>query len=98
MFSLGFPELIIIALLALFVLDSKDLPKIMYSLGKFFKRLSYIRYAFTKQFEDFMNEQEFKEMQDKAANRDSEPVENDTETEVTAQAKDTAQSAQEGKK
>ena len=89
MFSLGFPELIIIALLALFVLDSKDLPKMMYGLGKFLKRLSYIRYAFSKQFEDFMNEQEFKEMKENAAKRDGEPIENDTETEAPSETEET---------
>jgi sec-independent protein translocase protein TatB len=69
MFSLGLPELLIIALLALFFVAPGDIPKLMYSLGKIIKRLSYIRYAFSQQFEDFMQESELKEMQDKAAKR-----------------------------
>lgn len=73
MLSLGWPELIIIALLALFVIAPKDIPKMMYGLGKIMRRISYIRYAFTQQFEDFLKETELKEMQDKAAKREDLP-------------------------
>ncbi|MAS87759.1 MAG: hypothetical protein CMH30_07285 [Micavibrio sp.] len=70
MFSLGWAELVLIALIALFIIGPKDIPKMMYKLGKIMRRLSYIRYAFTQQFEDFMKEAELKEIQDKAAARD----------------------------
>lgn len=70
MFSLGWAELVLIALIALFIIGPKDIPKMMYGLGKIMRRLSYIRYAFTQQFEDFMKETELKEIQDKAAARD----------------------------
>ncbi|HCK33379.1 MAG: hypothetical protein CMH32_01165 [Micavibrio sp.] len=73
MLSLGWPELIIIALLALFVIAPKDIPKMMYGLGKIMRRISYIRYAFTQQFEDFLKETELKEMQNKAAQREDLP-------------------------
>ena len=72
MFNLGLPEITIIALLALFLVAPKDIPKLMHSVGKLFQRLSYIRYAFSKQFEDFMKEAELKELQDKAENRSDE--------------------------
>lgn len=73
MLSLGWPELIIIALLALFVIAPKDIPKMMYGLGRIMRRISYIRYAFTQQFDDFLKETELKEMQDKAAAREDLP-------------------------
>lgn len=71
MFSLGWPELLIIALLALFLIGPKDIPKLMFNLGKIAKRLSYIRYAFTQQFEDFMKDAELKDLQEKASLRDN---------------------------
>tara|TARA_Y100001001_G_C7955855_1_gene290717 strand:- start:780 stop:1016 length:237 start_codon:yes stop_codon:yes gene_type:complete len=73
----GWPELLLIAVIALIVIGPKDLPKLMYKLGHGVRRLQYIRYAFSHQFDQFMKEQEFKDMQDEARER---PVLNDENT------------------
>lgn len=72
----GWPELLLIAVIALIVIGPQDLPKLMYKLGHGFRRLQYIRYAFSHQFDQFMKEQEFKDMQDEAKAR--KPLENHT--------------------
>ena len=61
MFDFGWAELLIIAAIALFVIGPQDIPKIAYQIGKFFRRVKYIQYALTGQFDDFMSKQETKE-------------------------------------
>lgn len=72
MFSFGWPELLLVAVIILLIVGPQDIPKIMYALGKVVQRLSYIRYIFTKRFDDFMQETELEKMRDKAANRPAE--------------------------
>ena len=61
MFDFGWAELLIIAAIALFVIGPQDIPKIAYSVGKFVRRLKYIQFALTSQFDDFMDKVEAKE-------------------------------------
>lgn len=61
MFDFGWAELVLIAVIALFVIGPKDIPAIAYQVGKVFRRLKYMQYALTGQFEDFMHAAETKE-------------------------------------
>ncbi len=54
MFDLSFPELSVVALLALLVFGPQELGRIMYGLGRVVRRLQYLRFALSQQFEDFM--------------------------------------------
>ena len=63
MFDLGWAEFLIIAAVALFVIGPKDIPAIAYQIGKAFRRLRYMQYALTGQFEDFMDSAESKKKQ-----------------------------------
>lgn len=54
MFDLSFPELAVVALLALLVFGPQELGRIMYGLGRIMRRLHYLRFALSQQFEDFM--------------------------------------------
>lgn len=54
MFDLSFPELAVVALLALLVFGPQELGRIMYGLGRIMRRLQYLRFALSQQFEDFM--------------------------------------------
>lgn len=61
MLGLGWAETFLIILITLLVLGPRDIPKVMYTAGKFFRRLNYLRFALEKQFEDFMAEEEVKD-------------------------------------
>lgn len=54
MFDISFPELAVVALLALLVFGPQELGRIMYGLGRVVRRLQYVRFALSQQFEDFM--------------------------------------------
>ena len=60
MFDLGWAEFLIICGIALFVIGPKDLPAIAYQVGKFIRRIRYLQYAITGQFDDFMAKAEAK--------------------------------------
>lgn len=61
MFDLGWAELLIVGAIALFVIGPTDIPKIAYQVGKFFRRIKYMQYALSGQFDDFMAKAEAKE-------------------------------------
>ena len=56
MFDFGFSELLLIMVLAVVFIGPKELPTVMRSLGRVVRRLQYVRYTFTQQFDDFMRE------------------------------------------
>ena len=61
MFDFGWAELLLIGAIALFVVGPQDIPKIAYQIGKFVRRLKYMQFALTSQFDDFMQKAEAKE-------------------------------------
>jgi len=61
MFDFGWAELLLVGAIALFVIGPQDIPKIAYQVGKFFRRIKYMQYALTGQFDDFMTKAEAKE-------------------------------------
>lgn len=56
MFDFGFSELLLIMALAVIVIGPKELPVVMRALGRIVRRLQYVRYAFSQQFDEFMRE------------------------------------------
>lgn len=58
MFDIGWSELLLIGVVALFVFGPEDIPKIMYNIGRITRRFKYMRYALSSQFEDFMSKAE----------------------------------------
>ncbi|MCB1563275.1 MAG: twin-arginine translocase subunit TatB [Alphaproteobacteria bacterium] len=62
MLDFGFPELLVIAAVAVLVIGPKELPAVMRFLGRIVRRLQYIRYAFSQQFEDFMRESDLDDL------------------------------------
>lgn len=56
MLDFGFPELLMIMAVAVLVIGPNEIPGLMVGLGRIVKRLQYVRYAFSQQFEDFMRE------------------------------------------
>ena len=60
MFDIGWTELMLIGVVAIFAFGPEDIPKLMYNLGRITRRFRYMRYALSNQFESFMEEAEKK--------------------------------------
>jgi sec-independent protein translocase protein TatB len=58
----GWAELLIIVAVAVFVIGPKDIPNIMYGLGRLFRRFQYIRFAISKQFDDILEAGDIEEL------------------------------------
>jgi sec-independent protein translocase protein TatB len=58
----GWAELLIIAAVAVFVIGPKDIPNMMYGLGRIVRRLQYIRFAVSQQFDDLMKSADVEEL------------------------------------
>ena len=62
MFDFSFAELLLIMAVIVFVIGPKDIPGVLKSIGQGVRRLQYIRYAMSQQFEDFMKEHDLNEV------------------------------------
>jgi len=58
----GWAELLIIVAVAVFVIGPKDIPNVMYSLGRVVRRIQYIRFAISQQFDDLMQVADVEEL------------------------------------
>lgn len=76
MFDLSWAEIMLIGVVALFAFGPDDIPKMMYNAGKILRRLRYMRYAVTNQFETFMDDIEQKATA-KPVIKNDEPVNTD---------------------
>ncbi|MFK7840194.1 MAG: twin-arginine translocase TatA/TatE family subunit [Bdellovibrionales bacterium] len=56
MLDFGWTELVVIMGLAVLMIGPNEIPSLMRGLGNLMRRLSYIKYAFTQQFDDFMRD------------------------------------------
>ena len=64
MLDFGFPELLVIVALAVLVVGPAEIPKIMVGLGRIVRRLQYVRFAVSQQFEDFMREHDLQDVRE----------------------------------
>ncbi len=55
MFDISFAELFTILVVAIVVVGPKDVPKILYGLGRIVRRLNYMRFSLSQQFDSFMD-------------------------------------------
>lgn len=56
MLDFGWTELLVIMALGVLVIGPNEIPAMMRGLGRIMRRISYIKYAFTSQFDDFMRD------------------------------------------
>lgn len=56
MLDFGFVELLMIIVVAVLVIGPSEIPKVMVALGRVVRRIQYVKYAFSQQFEDYMRE------------------------------------------
>lgn len=62
MLDFGFAELLLIIALAILLIGPKEIPSLMLALGRIVRRLQYVRFAFSQQFEDFMRESDLEDI------------------------------------
>lgn len=62
MLDISWAELLVIVVVAVLVIGPQDIPKIMYTLGRVVRRFQYVRFALSKQFEDFLKEHDLEEL------------------------------------
>ena len=56
MLDFGLIELLVIMAIGVLVIGPKEIPTLMRGLGNVMRRITYVKYAFTQQFDDFMRE------------------------------------------
>ncbi len=56
MLDFGFVELLMIVVVAVLVIGPSEIPKVMVALGRVVRRVQYVKYAFSQQFEDIMRD------------------------------------------
>jgi Tat protein translocase TatB subunit len=62
MLDFGYSEMLFVMVLAVVLIGPKELPVVMRALGRVMRRLNYVRYAFSQQFEDFMREHDLDDL------------------------------------
>jgi sec-independent protein translocase protein TatB len=64
MLDFGWPELFVIAIMAVLVIGPQDFPKVMVGVGRLFRRFQYIKYAMSQQFDDVMQQADLNHLRD----------------------------------
>ena len=71
MFDFGWAELLVIVAVAVLVIGPDEIPQVMHTLGRIARRLQYVRFALSQQFEDFLKENDLNDLRDDALRRDA---------------------------
>lgn len=61
MLDVGWTEILFILIIGVMVIGPKQLPQLMYGLGKIMRRFQYMKFAVSNQFDDFMQREELKQ-------------------------------------
>lgn len=64
MLDFSWSELLVVIVVAVMAIGPKQLPELLHGLGKITRRLQYMRYALTRQFDDFMEQADLKDLRD----------------------------------
>lgn len=62
MLDFGWSEFFLIIVLGIVLIGPKDIPDILYHLGRMVRRLQYMKFALSKQFDDFMMQNDLQEL------------------------------------
>lgn len=62
MLDFGWSELLVVIVVAILVIGPNDIPKVMMTLGRLARRLQYIKFAMSQQFEDIMKTADLDEL------------------------------------
>tara|TARA_Y100000031_G_scaffold77340_1_gene85085 strand:+ start:117011 stop:117316 length:306 start_codon:yes stop_codon:yes gene_type:complete len=61
MLDVSWVEILFIVIIGILVIGPKELPTILYNLGRLLRRFQYMRYAILNQFDDFMQKEELRQ-------------------------------------
>jgi len=56
MLDFGFPELLLILAVAVLVIGPQEIPAVMVAIGRLVRRVNYVRYAVSRQFDEYLHE------------------------------------------
>ncbi len=73
MLDFSWAELLVIVAVAVLVIGPEEIPQVMRSLGRIVRRLQYVKFAFSQQFEDFMREHDLDELRQGAPADEQDP-------------------------
>ncbi len=62
MLDFAWSEFLVVIVVAVLVIGPKDIPKVMQGLGRIMRRVHYLKFALSQQFEDLMKENDLEEM------------------------------------
>ncbi len=62
MFDIGWSELLVIGTVAVVVIGPKELPQVMRGLGQMVRRAQYLKFAMSRQFDEFMREHDLNDL------------------------------------
>ena len=62
MFGIEWAEFLVILVIAVVVIGPKDIPKIMYTLGRLARRFQYAKFAMTQQFDEILRAGDIEEL------------------------------------
>ena len=71
MMDVGWSELLLVAVVAIFAIGPQQLPEMMYKAGRFVRRLQYIRYNMSRQMEDYLQMGDLRDLNDTAPLHDT---------------------------
>lgn len=88
MLDFGWAELLIIVAVAVFVIGPKDIPNVMYGVGRLVRRFQYMKFAMSKQFDDMMQMHDVDELrrgvnfEDRSNSQTSQEIESDADQDI----------------
>lgn len=62
MLDFAWSEFLVVIAVAVIVIGPKQLPEVLYGVGRIVRRLQYMKFAMSKQFEDFMEQADLNEI------------------------------------
>ncbi len=62
MLDFGWSEFFLIIILGVVLLGPKDIPELVYQFGRLVRRAQYMKFAMSKQFDDFMMQNDLQEL------------------------------------
>lgn len=62
MLDVAWTEVFLIAVIGVMVVGPKEIPQLLYTLGRLFRRLQYVRFAMSQQFDEFMRVHDLEEL------------------------------------